>query len=110
MALWWNILAIATGNAVAAEPPTEPLTRAYYDLEVASYCGLTTERVQAGFVRESERLIKQNDIDQSGIEAARMQAWKEAYSEWDNRGLGGFRKWCSTDGQAAADRFETIAQ
>jgi hypothetical protein len=106
--LWLSIVAAANNNAIAAEPPTEPLTRAYYDLEVASYCGLVTNDVQAGFVRESERLIQQKKIDQAGLEAARMLAWKEAHLEWQNRGLGGFRNWCRTDGLAAAKRFVAL--
>jgi hypothetical protein len=31
--------------------------------------------------------------------------WTDADLEWGNRGLGGFRNWCRTEGIAAARRF-----
>jgi hypothetical protein len=38
-----------------------------------------------------------------------MDAWKMAHAEWQNRGLGGFRNWCRTEGMEAADFFRNIA-
>ena len=46
---------------VALEPPADPLTRVYYELEVANYCGLVTQAVHAGFHSEIAEAIAARD-------------------------------------------------
>ena len=50
----------------------------------------------------------QYGFDQNLIESAEGEAWKLAYREWDNRGLGGFRRWCARDGRQYLDFLESI--
>jgi len=68
-----------------------------YRVEVTNYCGLTTERVLAGFHRRQKALSGDYNLEPHHLESARVEAWKLAYKEWDNRGLGGFRGWCRFD-------------
>ncbi len=88
----------------------DPLTRLVYLAEVTSYCSLADERVVRGFRRERDRIVAERNFDQDHIEQARMTAWKLAHAEWQNRGLGGFRNWCRTEGEDAAALFRSLAQ
>lgn len=96
---------------LATAAPAEPLegypelSSVFYDFEVAGYCGLVTNAVGRGFRREAERLIERDDLDRDTINRLRGDAWQAAHAEWQNRGLGGFRNWCRTEGSAAALRF-----
>ena len=96
------------GTTFPAHADSE-LVLLYYDLEIASYCGLVDDQVVLGFQalllekKESEQLTK------SEMEQARMQAWKEAHREWENRGLGGFRSWCKNEATQAAQRLRANA-
>lgn len=92
-----------------SESPYPELVRAFYDVEVAAYCGLVSDTVQSGFDHELEQIMQSQGIDDEGMQQARMQAWKEANLEWQNRGLGGFKGWCRTEGQQAVERFTRSA-
>lgn len=100
------LLLSLTASAAALEPPAHPLTRVYYELEVASYCGLVSDAVHAGFRREAAPLERTHS--QAQIERSRMDAWQAAHLEWQNRGLGGFKRWCRNEGRAAAARFLAV--
>ncbi|MEM7294664.1 MAG: hypothetical protein AAF420_14885 [Pseudomonadota bacterium] len=91
--------------AAAYPPPSDPLTRIHYDLEVAGYCGLTTQAVGQGFQRQLDAMLQALMPDQETLNKARSDAWQAAHKEWNNRGLGGFRAWCKNEGAAAAARF-----
>ena len=91
-------------NAQTAVPHPE-LSTAFYDFEVASYCGLVTDAVGSGFRRETKRLISRDAVDSETVTHLRGKAWQAAHAEWQNRGLGGFRNWCRNEGLAAAARF-----
>jgi hypothetical protein len=110
----WCVLlgAIVAGTAAATERPRPhpQLLPLYYDFEVASYCGLTTDRVGDGFRRATVQVISQHEIDDAQLESTRMEAWKLAHLEWQNRGLGGFRGWCRNEGKQAAERFLSVPQ
>ncbi len=88
--------------AAAAPPPVEPLVRLHYDIEVASYCGLVDDAVRDGFHRRLRQLQRSTGFDTAALQRARMDAWQAAHAEWQNRGLGGFRRWCALEGRAAA--------
>lgn len=81
------------------------LHETYYEYEVAGYCGLVTRPVAAGFERQVARLLAERMVDQANIDRLRGKAWQAAHEEWQNRGLGGFRRWCRNEGKAAAERF-----
>ena len=83
----------------------EALREAYYEIEVASYCGLVSEDVAAGFRRQVARILGDTVIDRETLNQLRGKAWQAANWEWQNRGLGGFRGWCRNEGKAAAERF-----
>lgn len=102
------VLLTVAGAATALEPPAHPLTRLYYELEVASYCGLVSRAVHTGFRREAAPLERERT--QAQIERARMDAWQAAHLEWQNRGLGGFKGWCRNEGQAAVERFLAVPE
>jgi len=103
------MLSLHMAGLVAAEV-SEALSKTYYEFEVAGYCGLVTDRIATGFRSAAHRIIDREGIDDNGLQAARMHAWKAAHAEWQNRGLGGFKNWCRTEGKAAADRFESLSQ
>ena len=83
----------------------EALREAYYEIEVASYCGLVSDQVVAGFRRQVARILGDTAIDRETLNQLRGKAWQAANWEWQNRGLGGFRGWCRNEGKAAAERF-----
>ena len=66
--------------------------------------------VRAGFSRELERLIEHNRSDEAQVREARNRALTLVELEWANRGLGGFKGWCRTEGEEAAQRFRSIAR
>lgn len=99
----WLLLSLAAPAGPADGYPE--LSRVFYDFEVAGYCGLVTNSVGHGFRREANRLIERDGLDRETVNQLRGDAWQAAHAEWQNRGLGGFRNWCRTEGSAAAARF-----
>lgn len=93
----------------SADVSDDALTRLVYLAEVTSYCSLADERVVRGFRRERDRIVAEQGMDEKSIEQARMTGWKLAHAEWQNRGLGGFRNWCRTEGADAAEHFRSLA-
>lgn len=97
----------------AAEPQgAEPRTLrdVVYDLAVTSYCGLLTPEVEFGYHREIADLTARAGLDEETAKALRIAGWVDADREWGNRGLGGFRAWCETDGVTAAKHFLGIVR
>jgi len=77
----------------------------YYAFEVTAYCSLVDERVTRGFAARAGELRRRSSLDDDALSNLRGKAWQAAHAEWQNRGPGGFRGWCRTDGIAAARRF-----
>ncbi len=102
-------LALLAATADALPDSASALTNSVYRLEVAGYCSLVDERVAAGFRLERDRIVADQSLDSAAIERSRMTAWQMAHAEWQNRGLGGFRNWCRTEGAEAAAYFRAIA-
>lgn len=92
----------------AGPQPQNDLEQAFYDISVIGYCGLSSGPVSAGFRREVERITTRDGIDETRLHAARSRALTLVELEWANRGLGGFRGWCRSEGQAAVERFIAI--
>ena len=99
------LLLIAPTHATPDTATREALSEAYYEFEVAGYCGLVSDAVAAGFHRQAGRILGDRVIDQETLNELRGKAWQAAHWEWQNRGLGGFRGWCRNEGKAAAERF-----
>lgn len=55
-------------------------------------------------------LIARGRIDRDRVNTARGNAWTKVEREWWDRGLGGFRAWCRTEGIAALERFTRAAR
>jgi len=92
----------------AGPKPQTDLEQTLYEMGVIGYCGLSTDTVIQGFNRELRQLIDRNDIDNQGLKNAQNRALTMVEWEWDNRGLGGFRGWCRTEGESAVKRFRSI--
>ncbi len=105
------VLATLAPRATYGDPSRAypDISALYYDFEVAGYCGLVTNRVGLGFQRRSAELIAEHDLDQETVNRLRGEAWQAAHAEWQNRGLGGFRNWCRTEGRAAAEHISKMA-
>ena len=103
--------AIGVSTGIRAESPGHypELSKLYYDFEVAGYCGLVTNRVGRGFQRRNAELIAAHELDREAVNKLRGDAWQAAHKEWQNRGLGGFRNWCRTEGRAAAEQLGEMA-
>lgn len=95
--------------AAVAAAEARSLRRVVYDYAVAGYCGLLSPAVEAGFRRELRALTESSGLSADEAKALRIAGWADADKEWSNRGLGGFRAWCESEGLAAADHFRGIA-
>jgi hypothetical protein len=106
-----SALLVVSGPAAAPEPGwrTAELYSVFYGHAVCDYCGLITEQVDAGFRLARDRLIEAGALTQEEVRQLRASAWLAADHEWANRGLGGYRLWCRTEGAAAAERFLHVA-
>ncbi len=101
-------LLVFSGVSTIAGPRT--LRDVVYDYAVTSYCGLLTAEVERGFRRELVQITARAGLSSEDAKAARIAGWVAADREWSNRGLGGFRAWCKTDGMAAAKHFKSIVR
>ncbi len=79
-----------------------------YMYNVAEYCGLNTFEVYDGYRREMRHLTRQGRLPESTVRWLRIDGIVAADLEYDNRGLGGFRNWCRTEGLDAARHFQTF--
>jgi hypothetical protein len=102
-------LPMALGLALIPETPRNPRD-IVYDYGVTSYCGTLSPEVEVGFKRELAAVQARFALSEADAKAARIQGWVAADAEWNNRGLGGYRAWCESEGIAAAKRFLDIAR
>ena len=100
---------LGSGPASAQPDAALLLRESYYLREVAIYCGLLSASAEAVFKTRIRRLIKLGDLTEQQHQRLRMQAWTAADREWSNRGLGGFRGWCRTEGRSAQHLFSPTA-
>ena len=94
------------GSPVAAEPRT--VRDVVYDYAVTSYCGVLSPEAEAGFRIELAELTARLRLNDEEARKQRIAGWVAADKEWSNRGLGGFRGWCQTEGAEAARHFLAI--
>lgn len=76
-----------------------------YLYSVTEYCGLNTGEVYDGYRREIRDLTREGRLPESTVRWLRIHGIIAADLEYDNRGLGGFRIWCRTEGVEAAKHF-----
>ncbi len=92
-------------ETIGLPPPEAPLSLLVYKMEVLNYCGLIDDEISEGFKRRRDHIILSLNLTSEDVENARMEGWKFGLAEWQNRGLGGFRNWCKTEGNEIADYF-----
>ncbi len=102
-----------TSNCLATEsiglpPPEKPLSLLVYKMEVLSYCGLIDDEISKRFKQQRDHIITSQNLTSDDIQNARMEGWKFGLAEWQNRGLGGFKNWCNTEGKAIVEYFRNI--
>ena len=76
-----------------------------YKMEVLNYCGLIDDEISAEFKLQRDHMILSQNLTPEAVQNARMEGWKFGLAEWQNRGLGGFRNWCKTEGREIAGYF-----
>ena len=85
--------------------PDAPLTLLVYKMEVLSYCGLIDNEISQDFKRQRDLIIERQNLTPEEVQNARIEGWKYGLAEWQNRGLGGFKNWCKTEGISIVDYF-----
>jgi hypothetical protein len=101
------ILLAQAGHADGAVTPDrlKALHDAYYNERVLEYCGGYTAEVHDGLLRRLRYLLASADIDAATNRSVKISGWTDADYQYDNHGLGGFRRWCATDGKKAIEDF-----
>jgi len=107
LALAASLLFSAT-SAVASDERN--LTRVVYEFAVTGYCGTQDREVDRGFRAELAAVTARGGLDEESARRQRIRGWIEAEEEWRNRGLGGFRAWCQSEGLAATRHFQAISR
>jgi len=102
--LAYTPLCLAT-EAIGLPPPDAPLSLLVYKMEVLNYCGLIDDEISLGFKQQRDHIIASQNLTPEDVQNARMEGWKFGLAEWQNRGLGGFRNWCKTEGKEIEDYF-----
>ena len=113
MRLWiFSLLLIAVAFPTAAEDKYDvarrqypELFKVYYDANVLEYCGLLTQESSSGFRLSRDALILRDTLSEDQYRNVRISAYTAADVEYENRGLGGYKGWCRTEGKDAYDRF-----
>jgi len=92
-------------ESIGLPPPEKPLSLLVYKMEVLNYCGLIDDEISEGFKQRRDLIILDQNLTPEDIQNARMEGWKFGLAEWQNRGLGGFKNWCKTDGMEIVAYF-----
>ena len=84
------------------------LTDVVYFFEVTLYCGLATDAVIRGYHHLEDGFRRTHHLTSEEMDEQRGKGWNLAHAEWQNRGLGGFRAWCATEGREAANALSSF--
>ncbi|MGH6933120.1 MAG: hypothetical protein ACREEE_11880 [Dongiaceae bacterium] len=97
----------APSMARAEDSPSRGLELRYlaYLYGVTEYCGLNGFEVQDGYRRETRQIIRRENLSENVWRWIRIHGAIDADLEYGDRGLGGYRNWCRTEGVEAATRF-----
>lgn len=101
---------LVAAPAHAVDRAASAYVQALYAYGVAQHCGLVTPGAEAGFDRLERRLAAEEGLDETGRTNARIAAGIAFALEYQNRGLGGARPWCRTEGAEAVRRFEGVPE
>ncbi|MBO6949120.1 MAG: hypothetical protein JJ855_14145 [Rhodospirillales bacterium] len=98
--------ALALVSAPFADADTaDPYYNLIYDYEVASFCGLVRTPVHEKYARKRADLERASGLDADTLTDIRVGAMADAEREYINRGLGGHKPWCRSDGRAGVRRI-----
>lgn len=81
------------------------LKQVAYMYGVTEYCGLNSAEVHDGYRRQMRALTRRGGLPESTVRWLRIRGAIDADLEYGDRGLGGFRGWCRTEGVDAARHF-----
>jgi hypothetical protein len=107
------VMTSALVTSLSATEPEGPdrLVGLYYRFEVAAvYCGVMNESATQGYYLARRNIVKDFDLDEVEQLNASGKASQMANAEWQNRGLGGFKRWCRNEGTQYAAEFQRIWQ
>ncbi len=100
------VILISMMNATADERPTTDTYYALiYDFEVAQFCGLISRGVHDVFWAKRKTIEAQSSRSIEELRQTRIKAMAAADIEYANRGLGGYKPWCNTEGRAGITRI-----
>ncbi|WNJ99513.1 hypothetical protein L2D14_16790 [Thalassospiraceae bacterium LMO-JJ14] len=85
--------------------PDDPYYRLMYDYEVASFCGLVKSPVHSAYKEKRADIEASSDLSFQELTKIRIGAMADAEREYINRGLGGHKPWCRSDGVAGVQRI-----
>jgi len=80
----------------------------FYAAGVATYCSGLTDVAVDGLKRAVERERAITSLAPADQDSARHAGYIAADYEWSNRGLGGFRRWCLTEGALSVRWLEAL--
>lgn len=92
------LLAACVGNG---EDDRRRVSALYYAAGVATYCSGLTEQAADGLGLAMRWVQATSPLNLENLAVARDAGYVAADYEWGNRGLGGFRRWCLTEGRAS---------
>jgi hypothetical protein len=101
-------IAAITAADVQADVPTSrgmALRQIAYMYGVVEYCGLNSAEVFDGYLRETSYVRRRDGITDPVARWLRIRGLTAADLEYGDRGLGGYRNWCRTEGLASAQHF-----
>ncbi|MEM7169463.1 MAG: hypothetical protein AAF530_04805 [Pseudomonadota bacterium] len=84
---------------------SDPYYDLIYDFEVTVFCGIVDEDLHAAYAAKRGQLEAQDKRNKDQLTRVRIKAMAAADREYNNRGLGGHRQWCESDGRAGAERI-----
>jgi hypothetical protein len=76
-----------------------------YMYGVVEYCGLNSAEVFDGYLRETSFVRRRDGITDPVARWLRIRGLTAADLEYGDRGLGGYRNWCRTEGLDSARHF-----
>lgn len=99
---------LLAASAVRAEEPVSrgaAFKQIAYMYGVVEYCGLNSAEVFDGYQRESRFIRRRDALTDPTARWLRIRGLTAADLEYGDRGLGGYRNWCRTEGLEAAQHF-----
>jgi len=98
-------LALALMPAVADADDGRRYFQIVYDYEVAAQCGFVSNAVENAFRNNRDNEARRIGLGKEALRRLRIKAIVAADREYDNRGLGGYRAWCASEGRDGVERL-----